>query len=55
MSHDNDKEILGEETSHPADYVLWDGSRILIGEMFGKTLLLEEKQFIGENGMWWSR
>ena len=54
ITHDNDKEkwkinwiikkeIGEEEISDPIDYILWDDCQILIREMFGETLLVEEK------------
>lgn len=43
IAHDNDKKIQQEGISNPADYILWDSSRILVGEMFGETLHQENK------------
>lgn len=44
IAHDNDKKIQQEGISNPADYMLWDSSRILVGDMFGETLLQENKR-----------
>lgn len=43
IAHYHDKKIQQESICNPADYILWDSSRILVGEMFGETLLQEKK------------